>query len=266
MTWIVKNVPRHTFRRNSLAVVILQLRFHPILKVTERIADFQERVRPRFPGFDAVEAQNLDVTSDGIQVRNETAHRFHAAAEPTVVALGTSSVSIEYRGHQSREVLLGDAVMVLSALEAVYAPIVPKRLGIRYVNLISKSRISSELGRSVGWGDLLTQNFAKTPGGIAELDDATTFMVEVTSPCARGRMTVRYGIVPDQVSPTLFPAGSGPPTERKFRLDTDRYIDGSFKFDEVSALASDFSEDIFQIFMTAAGPALVEWMDQGALS
>jgi uncharacterized protein (TIGR04255 family) len=266
VTWLLKKVPRQTFRRNSLAVVILQLRFHPILKVTERIADFQERVRPRFPGFDVVESQNIDVTSAGIQVRDETAHRFLAESEPTTVALSTSSVSIEYGAHQSREILLGDAETVLSALEAVYEPIVPKRLGLRYVNLINKRNISSALGRAVGWRDLLTRNFSETPGGLAELDDVTTFMSEVTSPCDRGRMTVRYGIVPArvQLAPLLMTSEASP--EPQFRLDTDRYIEGSLKFNEVRALASDFVEDIFQVFMTAAGPALVEWMDQGAAS
>jgi uncharacterized protein (TIGR04255 family) len=262
VTWLLKKAPAQTFRRNSLATVIMQLRFHPILKVTERIADFQERVRPRFPGFDEVETQTIEITPNGLgEVRKETAHRFHAVAEPAKVALSTSAVSIEYGAHRSREVLLGDAETVLSALEAVYAPyapIVPKRLGIRYVNLISQDRIASDLERSVSWRDLLTQNFSQVPGRVAELDDVTTFLVEVTSPCDRGRMTVRYGIVPS--------TAAAPPPERKFRLDTDRYVEGSFRFDEIRALASGFVDDIFQVFMTAAGPVLLEWMDQGALS
>ena len=263
MTWLLTRAPARTFRRNSLALVIVQLRFHPILKVAERIADFQDKVRPRFPGFDAVETQDIEITPNGLgEVRKETAYRFHAVSEPTKVALGTSAVSIEYGAHQSREALLGDLATVLSALDAVYTPIVPKRLGIRYVNLISKHRITSALGKPVNWRDLLTPNFAQVPGGVAELDDVTTFLVEITSPCARGRMTVRYGVVP--VPGT---AAATNPAERKFRLDTDRYIDGGlFKFDEVRTLASDFVEDIFQVFMTAAGPALLEWMDQGALS
>jgi uncharacterized protein (TIGR04255 family) len=249
-----------------LATVIMQLRFHPILKVTERIADFQERVRPRFPGFDAIESQTIEITSSGAgELHKETAYRFHADSEPTKVSLNTSAVSIEYGAHQSRDVLLRDVETVLSALEAGYATIVPKRLGIRYVNLISRSQITSALGRSVNWRDLLTQNFAQVPGEVAELDDVTTFLTEVTSPCDRGRMTLRYGIVPDAV-PVAISVANAPSADRKFRLDTDRYVEGSFKFDEVLALANGFVEDIFQVFMTAAGPALVEWMNQGALS
>ena len=225
MTWLLKKVPRQTFRQNSLATVIMQLRFHPILKVTERIADFQDRVRPRFPGFDTIESQTIEITSSGSgELHTETAYRFHAESEPTKVSLHTSAVSIEYGAHQSRDVLLRDVETVLSALEAVYAPIVTKRLGIRYVNLISRSRITSALGRSVSWRDLLTQNFAQVPGGVAELDDVTTFLAEVTSPCDHGRMTLRYGIVPDAV-PVAISVANAPSADRKFRLDTDRYVE-----------------------------------------
>ena len=267
MTWLLKKVPCKTFRRNSLATVIMQLRFHPILKVKERIADFQELVRPRFPGFDAIEAQTFEITSSGMgELHEETVHRFHAVSEPTKVSLGTSAVSIEYGAHQSRSVLLRDTETVLSALKALYAPVVPKRLGIRYVNLINRGQIAAALGRFVSWRDLLTHDFAKVPGGVAELDEVTTFLAEVTSPCDRGQMTLRYGIVPDS-GPVAIPAGGAPSSERKFRLDTDRYVEGSFKFDEVRDLASGFVEDIFQVFMTAAGPALLEWMmEQGELS
>ena len=167
MTWVLQKAPRQTFRRNSLAVVILQLRFHPILKVAERIPDLQDLIRSRFPGFDSIESQNIEVTLAGeVQVRSDTAHRFLAVSEPTKVSLSTSAVSIEYGAHQSREVLLGDVETVLSALDAVYSPIVPKRLGIRYVNLISRSKISATLGRSVSWRDLLTQNLPMSPAGL----------------------------------------------------------------------------------------------------
>jgi uncharacterized protein (TIGR04255 family) len=254
VTWLLRKVPHQTFHRNSLATVIMQLRFHPILKVAERIADFQDRIRPRFPGFDKIESQTLEITPSGPkELHRETAHRFHAVDEPTIVALNTSAVSIEYGAHQSRDVLLRDVETVLSALEAISGPLGPKRLGIRYVNLISKAQIVSALGRPIGWQDLLTPNFAQVPGGIAELDEVTTFLAEVTSPCDRGLMTLRYGIVPDAVPDAAS-------SERKFRLDTDRYVEGSFRIDEVRTLADGFVDDIFQVFMTAAGPALVEWM------
>jgi hypothetical protein len=47
----------------------------------------------------------------------------------------------------------------------------------------------------------------------------------------------------------------------QFRLDTDRFIERGFDVGEVSTLLDGFSSDIFQVFMTAAGPSLLDWMN-----
>jgi uncharacterized protein (TIGR04255 family) len=229
----------------------VQLRFHPILKIASHFSDFQDKVRARFPGYESVETQAIDVGQGGVQVRNETAHRFKVAGEPTVASLVTSALSVEYGAHKDRDVLFNDVDIVVGALSALFSPVFPVRLGLRYVNIIQRERISHELGRNVTWSDLLTQNFAAVPGGVATLDDATNFAVELSSPCARGKMTVRYGLLTDGVAKEA----------QQFRLDTDRYIEDSFDVGEVRRMLAGFSDDIFQVFMTAAGPALLEWMD-----
>jgi hypothetical protein len=62
-------------------------------------------------------------------------------------------------------------------------------------------------------------------------------------------MTLRYGAITDASTKM-----------QHFRLDTDRFLEGHFPLSDVEALLKLFSEDIFQVFMTAAGPALLEWM------
>jgi uncharacterized protein (TIGR04255 family) len=250
VSWILPKHEVKPFARNTLAAVIVQLRFHPILKIGERLSDFQEKVRPRFPGYDLTEVQLWEIGPNGPQVRQESAHRFHAVSEPVVVSLSNSSISLEYGAHKDRKVLLGDVSTVLEALVGVYAPISPVRLGLRYVNVVDRERISAELGgQSLSWDTLLQSPFASVPGGLAALDEATNFGAEVTSPCTRGNMTVRYALLREALTKT-----------QQFRLDTDRYIEGGFVVAEVLDLLDRFSSDIFQVFMTAAGPALLDWM------
>jgi uncharacterized protein (TIGR04255 family) len=213
VAWTLPEHAVRTFEQNTLAAVIVQLRFHPILKIAEQFADFQDRIRSRFPGYEFVETQMLDVGPAGVQVRNETAHRFRASSEPTVVSLGTGAFSIEYSAHKDRETLFNDVDSVVAALGALFSPVFPLRLGLRYVNIIQRDGIGRQLGRQVTWAELLTANFAAVPGGVASVDDATNFAVEVSSPCARGKMTVRYGLLADGVSKEA----------QQFRLDTDRY-------------------------------------------
>jgi uncharacterized protein (TIGR04255 family) len=232
----------------------VQLRFQPVLKIAKSIADLQDRLRPRFPGYESIESQEIEIGPMGIiDVRKEHAYRFTAASAPSVLTVTTSSFTIEYSAHKDRNDIISDVGTVLSALNEVSASVNPVRLGLRYVNTIYRQRISGDLNRNIGWPDLLAESFTSVPGGIASLDDHTNFMVEVSSPCARGKMTLRYGM------PANLQAGTAS-DGLHFRVDTDRFIERDFKIDDVHALLELFFADIFHVFMKAAGPALLEWM------
>ena len=253
MGWTLAKHPVKTFRKNTLATVVVQLRFHPILKIAEHYADFQEKLRPRFPGYEAVEAQTIDfnlasAAGPAAFVRTERVHRFSAIDEPMVAVLDTTSVSIEYAAHKERATLLDDFKLVLKALQA-HAP-VPVRLGLRYVNLIDPKKLATHPGVELPWSELLTPQFAAVPGGLASIDETTNYLAEVTAPLTRGKMTVKYGL--------LRPRGA---QDQHFRLDTDRFVEGTIGIEEVPDLLEQFSDDIFQVFMMAAGPKLIEWME-----
>ena len=251
--WTLTEHQLKTFGKNTLATVVVQLRFHPILKTTEHYADFQEKLRPRFPGYDAVETQMFEMSFGPTSgpagvVRSEKAHRFLAVDEPTVAALDTTSVSIEYAAHKERATLINDFTLVLDALKP-YGP-VPVRLGLRYVNIIEQTKLMAHFGAEIPWSELLTPTFATVPGGLASIDTSTNYLADVTAPRDPGKMTVKYGL--------LMARGA---KDQHFRLDTDRFVEGTVKIGEVPGLLERFSDDIFQVFMMAAGPKLIEWME-----
>jgi uncharacterized protein (TIGR04255 family) len=254
VSWKLTHHPDETFEQNMLASVILQLRFRPILKVETRLADFQDKVRTRFPGFNTFDSQEITVGSvktsaQQINVRNEKVHQFISLDESSVMTLSTSALSVEYGHHRSKETVFSDAALLLEALNAVYAPVIPARLGLRYVNLIQLSILKKALERDVTWPEVLSAKFAEVPGGGASLNGGTRFIAEVSSPCERGNMTLRHGLL-----------SNGPEEEPHFRLDVDRYLEGVFSLEEIPLLLKTFSSNIFCMFMTAAGPALLEWM------
>jgi uncharacterized protein (TIGR04255 family) len=251
--WTLTEHPLKTFGNNSLAAVVVQLRFHPILKTAEYYAEFQEKIRPRFPGYEEVETQTVEMTFDAKSapasiVRSAKVHRFLAVNEPTVATLETTAVTIEYAAHKNRATLIEDFNLVVEALN-VYRP-VPVRLGLRYVNVIEKHKLEEYFKKEMNWSELLAPTFATVPGGLAMPDADTHYLVEATSPRDQGKMTVRYGL--------LMPPGA---KEQHFRLDTDRFFEGSVNIDQCTTLLKEFSEDIFQVFMMAAGPKLIEWME-----
>lgn len=253
-TFSHQRVRAQVFERNTLASVIAQLRFQPILKIEQDIAAFQEKVRPIFPKYNSTEIQEIEVGPGGVSTRATVAHRFMASNELSGITLSSLSLSIEYTVYESREALLRNYDIALAALGACYQPIAPVRLGLRYVNIIHRDRISEDLHRQLDWTDILSGNFASIPGGLATTDAATNFHVEITAPSSPGVMTVRYGLLPNRL------LGETSDGQQHFRIDTDRYVSSDFGLDDVRALLVRFSEDTFQVFMTSVGPALREWM------
>lgn len=249
--WTLQDYPVTTFKRNPLATVVVQLRFHPILKINEHYADVQDRLRGRFPRYQAVEAQAIEMNFDApsgpvASVKSQTVHQFLATNEPTVATLDPSSVSIEYSAHKQRETLISDFSLALSAL-LPYAP-VPTRLGLRYVNILPKETFKH--GSEFSWSGLLSPDFAQVPAGLAAVDPTTNYLAEVTAPRTPGKMTVRYGVLPEPGN-----------LRQHFRLDIDRFEEGGVDLDKVQVTLDQFAVDIYHVFRKAAGPALIEWME-----
>jgi uncharacterized protein (TIGR04255 family) len=248
MTWRLPEHQHRTFSRNPLVAVIAQLRFDPILKIQATVAEFQDKVRGRFPRYEQTEGQAIELAPGGMRVRKVADFRFSAKTEPTTVVLGDQGLAIEYRAHQHRDVLFTDFELVANALDQVYRPISPTRLGLRYVNVIDRARVSRDLQRPVEWSELVAEAFLHMPADLADLE-GTRFAFEVSSPVPSGAMTLKYG---------LLPAEDG---ALAFRLDVDRYREDDLG---VAGLVNDlrtFSDDIFRVFASASGPALCTWME-----
>jgi uncharacterized protein (TIGR04255 family) len=184
MTWNVPAQPHMVFERNPLVAVVVELRFFPILKLPDRIADFQEHVRSAFPAFQDVTRQLINLPPAGpIEVRNERLFSFAKADESSTLSLSTSSLTVESRRHERREHFIDDAKVGIDALTKVCGPVVPTRIGLRYVNVIDKNVIEHDLGRSTEWQKLISNRFLAVPAALADLD-GTLFACEVGIPDA----------------------------------------------------------------------------------
>lgn len=253
MTWSLPDCEHRTFTRNPLEVVICQLRFDPVLKVHAGVADFQERVRHRFPRYEDRQGQLVEFAPTGLQSRAVRDHAFYSRTRPATIVLGDQSCSLEYRDHRDRNELLDDAELVFGALQDVFGGISAVRLGLRYVNRIDRDAIARDLGRTLGWQDLIAEQFLSLPGGTGELAEVR-FATEITRAVASGgAMTARYGLlpIPDQSVPI-------------FRLDVDRYTEQNVSVPRVPTMLGEFSNDIYRLFVTAIGKDLRIWMEAQA--
>lgn len=251
MTWNVPAQPHKVFERNPLVAVIVELRFFPILKLPDKVADIQEQVRSTFPAFQDVTRQLINLQPAGpIEVRNERLFNLVKADESSTLSLSTSSLAVESRRHERREHFINDVKVAINALLEVCGPVVPTRLGLRYVDVIDKEAIERDLGRSTTWPKLISDRFLAVPTALADLD-GTLFACEVASSMpSGGGQTVRYGLIQDADKRT------------KFRLDVDRYLDAPGDPSKLVELLGAFADDIFAVFVAAMGPDLKTWMPE----
>jgi len=251
MAWTLPEHEHRKFERNAIALTVAQLRFHPILTIRDRLADFQDRIRVRYPRFRTQKVQDVVVESEGIRIGEQEQFQFLKDDSSAIVSLSAASLSLENRRHQDHQAFIEDFRIGLDALQAVFSPVSPTRLGLRYVNAIDRDQISSGLGRKLAWTDLIQRDFLEIPNDLASLEGKRfRFANEISSEIGNGDMTVRYGLLVEPGSNRLH-----------FRLDVDRYTQEAFEPDATLGMLETFASDIYSIFMSVAGEGLLEWMN-----
>lgn len=257
MAWNLHRRKLETFERNPLTAVIVQLQYDPILNVSAGVAAFQDVIRQRFTRYDSRNVRDINVDfaagasgTPEVMIREGVQHRFSCRAEPTSVLLDEKSVSLEYLGsHKSRETLFADVELVFRAFFETYEHASLTRLGLRYVNSIRPEEIARDRGSDEAppWHKLLHADFLQIPQGLADFDSTHSYH-ELTSELPPGQLTLRYGM-------PFSPQG-----QSDFRLDIDRYCMSELEGPDFGSMIETFADDIFSVFMAAAGEELLAWM------
>lgn len=250
MPWNITSLPAHIYERNPLAVVVAQIRFHPILRASQMVSEYQEKVRRRFPAYQQQQVQSVEMLSPaGIQVRAESQHVFSDPATLTGLILTNTALTMEARQHRERGAFRESLAQALRAFLEVHETFQGTRFGLRYINIIKPDEIGQVLGRKVDLDGLVGESYRQLPSTVQRNGD-TRFSGEVVSGIRdQGFLTLRY-------------AWRQRPAERQseYHLDFDRYFEGSFQPNEVLGMLETFTQDIFEAYMDVAGPDLIEWM------
>ncbi len=156
-------VKRVIYKKNPLDRVICQLRFAPILKIDAEIpADFQEIIRADFPNYSektnfaepARRKGNLSVelppqVLESMNIKN---YQFSSEDEQWQINLTRSFISLSTQNYERWETFKERLEIPLNALNQIYSPGQFSRTGLRYINLIQRSRLGLD---NVNWKDLL---------------------------------------------------------------------------------------------------------------
>ncbi|MEH6625430.1 MAG: TIGR04255 family protein [Motiliproteus sp.] len=256
MTWIFQGHEYTVFNRNPLRETNIEIRFHPILSITdnrEKLSKFQDLMREDFPVFEegSVRTVSVDEIQNGtVQVDDKKVFSFSKKDKSQKVSLTDRSILISTKDHLDRNQVTIALTQAQIFFEGVYGNFDLQRIGVRYINVINLSEISEFLGEKVHWKDLVDESYVSQPRQLEDICNTAT-RTEVRSDVKDGigQLYLQYGLNLSQHSEH----------SDEFIIDLDRYtenVDGA----DIYATSMEFIQDIYCLFVDMAGPKLVEWM------
>ena len=250
---------RYQYARSPLIEVICQLRFPTILSInTAEPADFQEAIRQDFPRYAARKEQGPPklVGAGGPSPKVEpqspiTNHSFVSADGFWKINLTKDFIALSTLRYTRWEDFALRLDKPLAQFIQVYQPAFFQRLGLRYVNAISKKRL--------GLTDLLWDDLIRSPYlgilGEPDVDETKVGRSSVDTEIALDggvRMKVHAG-------PGLINGGKQDP-EPKFILDGDFSHSGELSAEKLPAALEELHRYAVRFFHGAILPELHEAM------
>lgn len=128
-----------------LAEVICQVRYPAILRIAkEQPTEFQDRIRQRFPEYGVEQPFKLSIPGAGA-VGEPSAElpprllRFASKDGHTIATLTVDFFALSTTRYQHWSNFVDDLLVVSKAVKAIYRPAYASRIGLRYVNRLSRT-------------------------------------------------------------------------------------------------------------------------------
>ncbi len=253
------NEARCIYRKNQLGEVICQLRFPEILSIgVNAPAQFQEMIREEYPVYSSRKenpAPKLTGTPGHLQLENQPAtinYQFASADGAWRVNLTSKFISLACSRYKNWEEFAAKLDKPLAAFIQVYRPAYFERVGLRYVNFISRGSLDltgtplRELIEPAYLGILADEQVAEA---------ATTRCSVDTEFAIRGGCRVKI-----HAGPGLVKRNGQADQELKFIFDQDLYMPGKLDVKHSAGALQTLHAQAFSIFRGAITDTLHEAM------
>lgn len=229
------NAPRVVYECNPLDVVICQLRFPAILRIeAEPPARFQETVRSAFPNYDSPPSFQLPVGMPPELARSMFAdlgrknHNFASQDQQWVLTLNREFLSLTCNSYSQWQDFKDRLTGPFGALLQEYRPAAFSRLGLRYRDVIRRSRLGLE---DVPWQELLRPWISGVLGsdGVNDCVKATQSNCVIQLSEEIGSVQMTFGLF---IEERTNDAGNKE-QETVFLIDSDFYNDQQTEHDNV---------------------------------
>lgn len=248
------DVERVIYKSNPLHEVIVQLKYPSILRIdTQEPADFQDEIRRIFPIYrekrddnqipdEILKAMPADfATLAGVSKNYE----FLTANEAWRINLTRDFIALTTSSYQSWDEFSSFLKIALDALIKVYQPAFFIRIGLRYQNIIQKSKWG--ISKNTNWSDLLN------PSVLGLLNDKlirseireTLAITNIAFVDIESFVNIRHGLVKHN-----------PSNEICYLLDNDFYTDKRTEIQDGFRILNEFNTRNRRLFRWCIKPRL----------
>lgn len=154
---------RVIYKHNPLVEVVCQLRFPPILKIShQEPVEFQDAIRSKYPLFEINRAQLPSEISQvvqqlGLPLQSDVAYSFKSEDQRWILSLTKDFIALTTSSYERYEQFKQRIEEALEIFEAIYKPSFYTRIGLRYQDLIIRSKLG--IGDR-NWSELIAKHIA----------------------------------------------------------------------------------------------------------
>ena len=218
--------PRCVYRKNQLGEVICQLRFPEILAIGANLpVEFQDAIRDEFPVYSSRKespAPKLAGAPGNLTLQKQeqvTNYQFASADGVWRVNLTSSFISLACNRYSSWEAFAAKLDKPLAAFIQTYRPAFFERVGLRYLNFISRSALGLE---GTPFKELLQPQYLGLLADEEVPEGATTRNAVDAELAIRGGCRVKL-----HAGPGLVKRNGQADKEIKFIFDQDLFMPGN---------------------------------------
>ena len=253
--------PRVIYDKNPLETVICQLRFPPILRIDgEAPFEFQEKIRADYPIYKDRQLSNpgLSLPPEIMKAFGEDfswafkagtkAYDFFSTDEAWNISLTREFIALSSKTYRRWEDFRGRMEKAVSAFEQIYVPAHYSRIGLRYRDIINRSRLDL---KGVDWAELLAPHIAGelNSGPLAEHVSNIKKELVIELEDAKGSVLIKHGLVqkPDA-------------DEAYYLIDSDFSFVGMTEVANAGQRLNYFNREAARLFKWCISPRLYEAM------
>ncbi len=252
--------PRCIYRHNQLAEVICQLRFPEILTIGTTVpAQFQEAIRAEFPQYSKrmeTPAPKLTGVPGNLSVQKQEPtvnYQFTSADGVWRVNLTSKFISLACTKYTCWEDFAGKLDKPLAAFIQIYKPAYFERVGLRYVNFISRGALGVP---TTPFRELIEPCWL---GPLGEEDILETN-------CARSMLDAEMGLrggcrVKIHAGPGMIKRNGQADKEVKFIFDQDLFMPGQVPVNVSAGALQTLHSQAWSIFRGAITDKLHEALE-----